>query len=138
MRQLANLSALALGLCAGAGPAAPALADKPPRWEYAELKFSRVLAPPPGVVRQPGGGVPVAPQVVIRWSTAEEEVEEKGWEELADKLKAPAPKKEGSPATVHKLRVLNRLGADGWEVFEHTGTDGTTGTATWLFKRRAP
>ncbi len=119
--------------------AAPALGDKAPTWEYAELKAERVFTRP-GAGGQPGAP-PVPPQVVIRWTTAEGEIEEKGWAEMADKLKAPPPKKEGLPATVHKLRVLNRLGADGWEVIDHTGTDGMegrTGPATWLLKRRAP
>ena len=34
---IAACTVAALGLLAGPGPAAPALADKPPRWEYAEL-----------------------------------------------------------------------------------------------------
>jgi hypothetical protein len=142
MRKLAILSTLVLGLFPIVGTTAPTLGDKPPRWEYAELTFERVITRP-GAVGQPGAA-PVPPRVVIRWSTAEEEFEEKGWEEMADKLKAPPPKKEGSPATVHKLRVLNRLGAGGWEVIEHNGTDGTdgragrAGTATWLLKRRVP
>ena len=80
---------------------------------------------------------PAVATVTVRWATAEEEVQAESWEQLAEKLKAPAPKKEPTP-TVHKLRVLNRLGADGWEIAEHTGTDGTTGTATWVFKRRVP
>jgi hypothetical protein len=75
--------------------------------------------------------------VTVRWATGDEEVQAETWEQLAEKLKAPAAKKEGT-ATVHKLRVFNRLGADGWEVVEHTGTDGTVGTATWLLKRRVP
>jgi hypothetical protein len=141
MRKLAILSALvvavALGLFAPRGPAAPALSDKPAKWEYAELKATRVMVAAPGAPQQPGGGVPAIPQVTVRWTTAEEELEEKGWDELANKLKAPAPKKDGS-VTLHKLRVLNRLGADGWEIYEHTGTDGTTGTAAWTFRRRAP
>lgn len=139
MRYVAILSALGLGLFAIAGTAAPTLGDRPPRWEYAELTFERVITRP-GALRQPGAA-PVPPQVVIRWSTAEEEIEEKGWAEVADKLKAAPPKKDGLPATVHKLRVLNRLGAEGWEVIEQTGTermDGRAGTATWLMKRRAP
>ena len=75
--------------------------------------------------------------MTIRFVTGDEEINAKSWEELADKLKAPTPKKEGTPS-VHKLRVLNRLGADGWELAEHLGTDGTTGMATWTFKRRVP
>jgi hypothetical protein len=129
----------AAALAAGPATGAPALGDKPPRWEYAELHVQRsaVIRPLPIA---PGGAAanPLpAPTVTVRWATAEEEVQAESWEQLAEKLKAPAPKKEGTP-TVHKLRVLNRLGADGWEVVEHTGTDGTVGTATWLLKRRLP
>ena len=108
--------ALAVGLVASQGLAAPALGDKPVKWEYAELNIQRGLQ---------------------RFVTGDEEINARSWEELADKLKAPTPKKEGTPS-VHKLRVLNRLGADGWELAEHLGTDGTTGMATWTFKRRVP
>jgi len=123
----------------GSSSGAPALGDKPPRWEYAELHVQRsaVVRPLP----LPAGGAAAnplpAPTVTVRWATGEEEVQAESWEQLAEKLKAPAAKKEGT-ATVHKLRVFNRLGADGWEVAEHTGTDGTVGTATWLLKRRLP
>jgi hypothetical protein len=133
MRNLAILSVLSL--FAPAVSAAPALGDKPPKWEYAELEFSRVYIP-----GQPGAGRPV-PQVTVRWTMAGDEVEGSSWQNLADKLKAPAPKKEAS-VTQHKLRVFNQLGADGWEMIEHTGTDGIresgTERAKWTFKRRAP
>jgi hypothetical protein len=131
----------ALLLIVSSSPAAPALGDKPTKWEYAELNIQRsttgglLLRP-----IQPGGAAPApapAPEITIRFATGDEEVTARTWEELADKLKAPAAKKEGTP-TVHKLRVLNRLGADGWELAEHTGTDGTIGTANWVFKRKLP
>jgi hypothetical protein len=132
MRILAILSALSL--FAAAVSAAPALGDKPPKWEYAELEFSRVY------VGQPGAGRPV-PQVTVRWTMADDEVDGNSWQNLADKLKAPAPKKEAS-VTQHKLRIFNRLGADGWEMTEHAGTDGIRESgqekAKWTFKRRAP
>src|SRR5262245_13140944 len=121
-------------------PAAPALGDKPSKWEYAELNVARTTAA--GLLIRPvqPGGAAAAPapvEVTIRFATGDEEVTAKSWEELAEKLKAAAAKKEGTP-TVHKLRVLNKLGADGWELAEHTGTDGTAGTANWVFKRRLP
>jgi hypothetical protein len=60
---------------------------------------------------------------------------------LVDKLKAPAVKKESS-TTLRRLRVFDRLGADGWEVVEHTEKEGggfsPSFTATWAFKRRVP
>jgi hypothetical protein len=128
----------ALLLIVSASPAAPALGDKPTKWEYAELNIQRATGALLLRPVQPGGApAPVAPETTIRFATGDEEVTAKTWEELADKLKAPAAKKEGTP-TVHKLRVLNRLGADGWELAEHIGTDGTIGTANWVFKRRLP
>ncbi len=136
--------ALALGVCVSRGPAAPALPEKAVRYEYAELQVVRTVVGAPG-----GGGlVPVAPagpgmpppaqralQTTIRWATAEELVEFKDWEELADKLKAPVAKKE-SPPTVHKLRVLNKLSADGWEMLDRILPD-TTGISL-AFRRRLP
>ena len=141
MRQPVVLFAVAAALIGdSSGSAAPALGDKAPRWEYAELHVQRTLAVRPLL---PGAvaPAPVAPAaaatLAIRWSTLDEEITAESWEQLAEKLKAPASKKEGTP-NVHKLRVLNRLGADGWEMAEHTGTDGTAGTANWVFKRRLP
>jgi hypothetical protein len=122
-------------------PAAPALGDKPPRFEYAELQFRQTAAAGRIVIGGAGVAQPVAPaaaQPTVRWTTGDDEVIVKTWEELAEKLKAPSPKKEGATVTQQKLRVLNKLGADGWEMVEHTGTDGTTGLATWTFKRRVP
>jgi hypothetical protein len=124
------------------GPAAPALADRPVKFQHAELQYSRVLvaAPAqPGLPAPPGVkvAVPAVTKVAIVWTTSEEEVKAEGWENLADKLKAPAPKKEGSE-TVHKLRVLDRLGSDGWEVTEHTEKQDFAATAVWRFKRRLP
>jgi hypothetical protein len=134
------LFALAAALVVGSGgSAAPALGEKVQRWEYAELHVQRPVAPlrlaPGGAVANPPPAP--APALTLRWSTGDEEIQADSWEQLAEKLKAPASKKEPTP-TVHKLRVLNRLGADGWEIAEHTGTDGTVGTATWVFKRRIP
>ena len=139
MRQSLLLSAVVLALVGGSsGKAAPALGEKAALWEYAELHVQRSLnavriLPAPGAAP----AAPAQANLTIRWSTLDEEVTAESWEQLAEKLKAPASKKEGTP-NVHKLRVLNRLGADGWEMAEHTGTDGTTGTANWVFKRRLP
>ena len=139
MRQFLVPFAVAAALVAGSsGTAAPALGEKAPRWEYAELHVQRNLnavriLPAPGAA--PAAPAPV--NLTLRWSTLDEEVTAESWEQLAEKLKAPASRKDGTP-NVHKLRVLNRLGADGWEMAEHTGTDGTTGTANWVFKRRLP
>jgi len=132
------LAAGALGLIASLASAAPALGDKPVRYEYAELQYSHIFR----AAGQPGAagakGVPLVPQLSIKWITADEEIEGTEWDDLANKLKAPAPKKDGTSVTQHKLRVLNRLGTDGWEIVEHTGTDGTSGRAAWFFRRRVP
>jgi hypothetical protein len=141
-------AAAVLGPAAIPGPAAPTLGDKPAKWEYCEIQYRRTArgfgdreAQPGGLGGAPGGlqPAPVAAQPAIKLITAEEETEAKSWEELATKLKAPAPKKEGS-AALHKLRVLNRLGAEGWELMGHTGGDGVTAATagTWMFKRRVP
>jgi sugar phosphate isomerase/epimerase len=118
-------------------PAAPALGDKPVKYEYAELQARMTVA---RVAILPGGVAPAAPAAQpaqgIRWTTGEDEITFKSWEELAEKLKAPA--KKDATITQHKMRVLNQLGAEGWEMVSHTGTDGTTGLATWTFKRRLP
>jgi hypothetical protein len=129
---------VALGVLVSRGPAAPALADKPVKWEYAELLYSRgAPAMNPGMAAQrlvgPGGVAPVAPPAAapttVWWFTADEEIEATDWKALADKLRAPAAKNDGSQ-TMHRLRVLNRLSADGWEIYEHTGT------TNWTFRRR--
>jgi hypothetical protein len=161
--------ALALVTFVPRGTTAPALADKPVRYEYAELNYSRgYVGVPPGLAPgwagqmnprgfggggplQPGGGPPGGPggagpggqptpapevRTTVRWSTAEEQAEVKSWEELADKLKAPAAKKANSPETVHKLRVLNRLSEFGWEMMDRPVLN--TGTDTVAFRRRLP
>lgn len=117
--------------------AAPALADKPVRWEYAELKFSTKFKAPPG-----GGDFIKVLSVV--WTTADEEIEGRDWDDLANKLKAPASKKEGSSAQ-QKLRLMNRLGADGWEIVGYKNSEEAFkgpgqlgGFEIWTFKRRVP
>jgi hypothetical protein len=126
---------VALGLLVSRGPAAPALPDKPAKWEYAELTYSRAAAalaggggPAPRIVG-PGAAPPAVAQTTVWWITADEEIEATDWKSLADKLRAPAAKNDGSP-TMHRLRVLNRLSADAWEVYEHTSVNN------WTFRRR--
>ena len=86
-----------------------------------------------------GGRSGAVAQVSIQLAVGGEEIEGKDWSELADKLKAPALKKEGSDM-LHKLRVFNQLGLEGWEVVSHAGADGigTSGTGSWMLKRRVP
>jgi len=133
---LSLAAVVALGLLVSRGPAAPALPDKPVRWEYAELTFTRVVAPLPGgggpaprLIGPGAAGAPAVPQTNVWWITADEEIEAVDWKGLADKLKAPAAKNDGSQ-TMHRLRVLNRLSADGWEVYDHTNVNN------WTFRRR--
>ena len=144
MCKLAVLVAIGLGLFVSRGPAAPALPDKPVKYEYAELRYTRSftggqmgmvakMAGAGGVVAAPA---PVAvPQTTVKWTTAEEEMTFKEWDELADKLGAASPKKE-SPPTVHKLRVLNKLSASGWETLDRPNPDAPN--PVWTFRRQVP
>jgi hypothetical protein len=84
------------GVLARPGQTAPALAERPPRWEYAELQF----APPFGAGFPAGGNGAAGRAATVWWVTAEGETEAAGWEDLATKLKAPPAKAEGrGPST---------------------------------------
>lgn len=134
-------------------------ASAPPekaKWEYAELSYRNVRGTPAGTDAE-GKEIPAVPaHVAIRWTTVKEEVQLKGWGEMADHLKAVV-KKEGS-ASFLRLQVLNALGSEGWEIVsEQSGSTvvtpavaggpdrrttggfstGPTGT-TVMFKRRVP
>jgi hypothetical protein len=160
MRTFLLCSALLLAI-APVVAAAPALGDKPPKWEYAELTFRNVPGRPAGTDAD-GKEIPATPaSVSIRWINPTGEVEVKGWDELADKLKAP-PLKKGTVA-YQKIQILNYLGSEGWELMEQQTTgsaaallDGpgprgrgpgafetapfraASATGTWLLKRRVP
>jgi hypothetical protein len=161
MRTFLLCSALLLAI-APVVAAAPALGDKPPKWEYAELTFRNIPARLAGTDAD-GKEIPATPaSVSIRWINPTGEVEVKGWDELADKLKAPALKK--GTAAYQKIQILNHLGGEGWELMEQTGgsaaalLDGPgprgprgpgafetapgfrpgSATGTWLLKRRVP
>jgi hypothetical protein len=141
--------ALVLALLVPRGASAPALADHPPKYEYAELQVTLNLVGPPMMAPRvgfvppvnPGPGLPPAMPAVgavvpaVRWTTAEEQVEGKDWEEFADKLKAPVSKKE-IPLVAHKLRALNRLSELGWEMLDRPVFDG--GAGSLAFRRRLP
>lgn len=122
--------------------------DKRVKWEYAELVY-RVNAPRPTPKDGAGNEVPaVPPSASLRWTTGDEEVTMKGWDELAEKFKAPV-KKEAS-ASVQKVRALNALGAEGWELVDQQPAVPSVATAgggfgrgpgtstTYTFKRRVP
>ena len=129
-------------LCmAASGQAAAGLPDMPVKWQYAELSYVYIPARPAGTAAD-GTVVPGTPaKTTIRWITAEGEVVADGWADMADRLKAPAFKKEGS-TNYQRVQVLNLLGREGWELVQHTeATTTTTRTAphgTWTFKRRVP
>ena len=138
---IAACTVAAVGLVAGPGSAAPALADKPPKWEYAELhqrSTARGFGAAKGENEQPqppAAGRTAEP--TLRWVTGESEIEAKGWDELATRLKAPVAKKEGTPIG-RRVQVLNHLGSDGWELVSTTGGTTATAAAVWTFKRRVP
>jgi hypothetical protein len=69
-------------------------------------------------------------QTTVRWITAAGEVEATSWEELAEKLKLPPARSGVITPAAHRLRVLNHLGGQGWELV----SGGTA--ATSLFKRK--
>jgi len=106
------------------GPAAPALADKPVKYEFAELRYVRTAGggnfgggmpagfPAGGVGGQggrgPGGGfggqaVPVV-TTTIRFCTGDDEIEASEWKELGDKLKAPGAKERG---VLHRSQIAS-------------------------------
>ena len=73
MKFAVSLLAVSIGLAVAA--AAPALGERPSRWEYAELHAQRSVAP---LRIAPGAGVanpPAAPgaALTLRWATADEE-----------------------------------------------------------------
>lgn len=104
------------------------------RWEYAELHFSaatiRAMRLPPGANPLPGGRVAPGRATPVRWVTAEGETEADSWEALATKLKAPAAARGATPLA-HKVKLLNHLGAQGWELVSGSNT-------AMIFKRKSP
>jgi hypothetical protein len=121
---------------AAVAAAAPALGDKPPKWEYAELTYRALPGRPVGVDAD-GKEVPAVPaSVSIRWVTGTAEVEVKSWDELAEKLRAPAMKK--GTAAFQKIQMLNCLGADGWELMEQQSSSVAAQIAEGGFPGRGP
>jgi hypothetical protein len=128
---------VALASLSGSGAAAPALPDKPVKWEYAEL-VSRSAATRKGFAPADDAPQPQPAPPAVRFVTADEEITAANWGELAEKLKAPAAKK-GATAATHRLRILNHLGAEGWELVPTSGPgSGFSAAGTMLFKRRVP
>ena len=132
MHKFLGLTVVATLLAALVASAAPALPEKSPRWEYAELQSKSTLR----AFQKDGEEAPPA-RPTVRWTTATAEVEAKDWPDLAEKLKATGVKKEGT-LTQQRIALLNHLGSEGWELVSHTGGTTPTAAGTWLFKRRAP
>jgi hypothetical protein len=113
--------------------AAPAPAPAPgaqDKWEYCELQFANRERP----VRP--GAAPVANPAVVRFVGPDgDELEAANWEEMAQKLKAPDAKKEATEAT-HRVRVLNQLGSQGWELISTRSESSISGNTTMTFKRK--
>src|SRR5262249_13083563 len=86
-----------------------------------------------GAAGAAGGPAARVTRVTARLVTAEEEIEATSWEELATKLKAPAAQ-QGAKVAVHKSRVLNHLGAQGWELVPTGGAE--LASSSMLFKRK--
>jgi len=160
MRSTFFSSILLLGF-ATAAFAAPALGDRPPKWEYAELTY-RTIPARAGGVDPDGKEIPATPaSASIRWVTGAGEIEAKSWAEFAEKLRFAAFKKDGSAAFL-KIQMLNHLGSEGWELMEQQVSSPTLvdrggmggglgqrdrefprptmspGSSTWLLKRRVP
>jgi hypothetical protein len=74
-------------------------------------------------------------QTTIRWITSDEEIETTAWDAMATKVNAP-PAKKGASEASHRLRVLNRLGVDGWELVSHHPSELVGGDEVWTFKRK--
>jgi hypothetical protein len=145
LRFWAILATMIPASLAAAEPEPEPVARPAVRWQYAELQQRQsgaVAAAADDGTRTPG-------KLVISWNTSSGKASADGWEEMAKKLKAPTPGKDAEPN--HRLRVLDRLGAEGWElvgtetattpVRAAGGPGGGRGTVanrgtTWLFKRR--
>jgi hypothetical protein len=131
---------LLVGLFATAAPA-PASKPNVDRWEYCEIQttYTVTAAAAPGAAA--GGALPARAALVrvrkiaIRLVVDGEEIETTSWEDLAAKLKAPAAKANATAAG-QKLRVLNHLGKEGWELVGHN-RDTFSAADVWTFKRKA-
>lgn len=126
MRKLLVVSlvagAVGLGLVVPRGTSAPPTAEKAVRWEHAELMDSAFGR--------------------ARLTTAKDEIWVDRMKDLADRLNAPPGKEDGS-GTHHRMRVLDKLSADGWEVvefptFNRPTQDPLAGVYVWALRRRLP
>jgi hypothetical protein len=129
-----------VGLLGLAGPVStvPAPTDRPVvKWEYAELTYRRDPGHPSRMTPS-GTVIPAQPDTeVIRWVTADGEIEARGWDNLAERLKAPAFRPGGSAAS-QRLQLLNHLGGMGWELVARPEPEPGAPTRLMTFKRRVP
>jgi hypothetical protein len=103
------------------------------KWEYGELRHyerAGTSANLDNVFRS-----------AIDWISAEGFVRSYGWPAMADKLKAPELKRDlvknaekDELEAIHRLRFLNHLGDQGWELVAHQRNE--RGESLWIFKRR--
>ncbi len=108
----------------------------PAHGQWVDERGSKVGSP---AVNQPTPKPAPAVPPALRLITSEGEVTAKSWDDLADKLKAPSFKKKDATTAVHKMRVFDKLGAEGWELIDtqdRTQNGTTPGVSSWMFKRK--
>jgi hypothetical protein len=132
--------AVVVSVCAGKAEAAPAPAPAE-QWEYAEISTTSTRMPArfgdgPALPGQPDRPPRGTRQTVVRFATAAGEVEAPSWGELAAKLKAPEARSGAASVSAQRLRVLNHLGSQGWELVSGGGGAWSPSTGTMLFKRK--
>jgi hypothetical protein len=124
--------ALGFGLLVPRGTSA---AVKPPvRYAFAELEQENGYPPPKP---EPGEGVTIGIEPSVTWLTSTERVEVQNWRELAKHLGIAQPDNLLPPA-VARLKVLEKLSADGWEIMDRPNLDARNHQFTWTFRRKLP
>ena len=105
---------------------------RPEKWEYSELRHYDLVVDMVG---------PDAKKQIL-WISAEGLVRGFGWEAMAEQLKMPALKKDAlkdvkkyDVDAIQRLRILNHLGGQGWEIISYARNE-KDGSTLWLFKRR--
>lgn len=121
-------------ILAAAAPAPEPAVKGADKWEYCEIQARETAAEKGGVA---GAGQPLVPWTV-RWITAGDMVETLGWEDMATMMKAPPPAKKDAPPLTHKMRVMNYLGSEGWEMvsYHKPAGAGAAAVSVWIFKRK--
>ncbi len=106
------------------------------KWEYAELRDGRI---PPGKGQVQGQDR----MRRISWITGDEVVIGDDWDTIAEKLKAQSIDQKllndenlVENSVLKRIRVLNHLGKQGWELSPSESTTNSVTVRTWTFKRR--